>query len=189
MTKRKRLTLVALAATTLAVTACTPEQVATIERIYGVDFTPAETRELVAAPDLRIKTPLGWVEADGTISPYVAPAGSRCPQWFGAVMLAGWPEADWPKVDTIIWGESRCIPTVHTNASDGYIFRNDDSYSLFQINMKAHRSWVLPLIGGDVTRLYDPVTNAWIARRLYEKAVDYYGCGWRPWSTRDRRWC
>lgn len=186
---RQRLTLLALAATTLTLTACTPEQLATMERLYGVDFTPAEERELLDAPDGRVKTELGWLEVDGSLSPYVAPEGSRCPQWFGAAMLAGWPEEDWPKVDRIIWGESRCDPNVHTDASDGAMFSRDDSHGGFQINLKAHRSWVLPLIGGDVTRLYDPYTNAWIGRRMYEQAVDYWGCGWRPWSTRDRSWC
>lgn len=191
MRLRKRLALVALAATTLALTACTPEQIATLEKLYRVDFTPAEERELLAAPDGRVKTALGWLEADGTFSAYVAPAGSRCPQWFGTAMLAGWPEADWAKLDHVMWGESRCNPNVlNDNPRTG-----DYSVSLLQVNIKpgiGTRPFIGPLVDWDFDRLYDPYTNLWVGRRMYDlwKSNKWSkNCGWWGWSARDRSWC
>jgi hypothetical protein len=59
-----------------------------------------------------------------------------------------------------------------------------------QVNLKAHRSWVRPIVGGDWSRLYDPVTNLSVARILYFRAQDWIGCGWQPWrTTKQSHWC
>ena len=107
----------------------------------------------------------------------------RCPEYRQVALDAGWSEADWPRLDAIIWRESRCTPTVHTVAN------RDDSYGLVQLNMKAHRRWVGPLVGGDFTQLLDPATNLAVARQLFNMAQTTYGCGWQPWQTRKTRWC
>lgn len=190
---RKRTTLVAAIIAALTLTACTPEQIATWERIHGVKLSAEDRRAAIAAPDIRIKTALGWIETDGTITPYAAPAGSKCPQWFGTAMMAGWPEGDWSKLDRIMWGESRCRPEVHAHPGNG--FPRDDSRGLVQINTKAgsgNRPFIGPLVDWDWDRLYDPHTNLWVARRMY----DYWQanswskrCGWWGWTTRDRSWC
>ena len=123
------------------------------------------------------------VEVTTTTAAPQAPEGSLCPQWFAAALAAGWPESDWARIDYIMWRESRCTPSVHTVA------KHDDSYGLVQLNMKAHRRWVSPLVGGDFNQLLDPVTNLTIARQLFGMAQDTYGCGWQPWQTKKTRWC
>jgi hypothetical protein len=112
----------------------------------------------------------------------------RCIDFKDEALAAGWSESDWPILDKIIWRESRCKPNVRNKRG------RDDSYGLMQLNMKAHRKWVRPLVTdengfADFDRLYDPLTNLTIARVLYEKADDMWGCGWRPWHTRKTKWC
>jgi hypothetical protein len=108
----------------------------------------------------------------------------RCPQFRQAALDAGWSEADWPRLDAIIWRESRCTPTAHNGRG------RDDSFGLLQLNMRAHRSWVRPLVDGDFTRLFDPVTNLTVGRALFDRAAEQMGCGWQPWVTRKTRgWC
>lgn len=155
---------------------CTPQQIDWIERVYRVDLSPKAERELAQAPNVRVTTPYGWLNTNGTITPYVAPAGSRCPEHFGAAMQAGWAEADWSRLDYIIYRESRCQSGVYNGVG------RDNSYGLMQLNMKAHRAWVGPLVGWDFSRLWDPVTNLSVARHLFVMADDAYRCGWQPWA-------
>lgn len=176
-----RLTIIALVAT-LTLAACTPEQLATYERETGIRLDAS----LVELPDVPIRLADGReVMPDGSVTATpVAPAGSRCPQHFAASLVAGWSVTDWPKLDYIMYRESRCDPRVHNTRG------RDDSYSLAQVNMKAHRRWVMPLIDNDLSRLFDPTTNLRIARRLYEMAQQTYGCGWQPWkTTKQASWC
>lgn len=113
-----------------------------------------------------------------------APAGSKCGEWFDEALAAGWSVEQWPILDAIMWRESRCRPDVYNGRG------RDRSYGLLQLNMRAHRSWVRPLVDGDFTRLWDPVTNLTVGRALFDKATDMYGCGWKPWVTRKTRgWC
>lgn len=112
------------------------------------------------------------------------PSTDRCPQYRQTALDAGWSEADWERLDQIIWRESRCTPTAHNGRG------RDDSYGLVQLNMRAHRGWVRPLVDGDFDRLFDPATNLTVARHLFDRAADAYGCGWQPWTTRKTRgWC
>jgi hypothetical protein len=111
-----------------------------------------------------------------TTTPSV-PASALCPQWWDEARVAGWPEWALPHLDYVMWRESRCLPTAHNPRPP------DDSYGLVQLNMRAHRSWVGPLVDGDFTRLFDPTTNLRTARRLFDMAQQAYGCGWQPWQT------
>jgi hypothetical protein len=191
MTKRKRWTLVALAATTLTLTACTPAQLKTLERLTGWTPTPTERRELIAAPDIPIGVVEGEILPDGTVRPWQAPAGSKCPQWYGTARLAGWPAHEWERLDYVMWRESRCDPSVlNDNPSTG-----DYSISLLQVNIKpgiGTRPFIGPLVDYQWDRLYDPYTNLWVGRRMYElfstKSWSNY-CGWWGWSARNRSWC
>ena len=151
---------------------------------------PAEPTDVASVPDIvapattAIDATTTTVEATTTTTAApVAPEGSLCPQWFAAALAAGWPESDWQRIDYVMWRESRCTPSVHTVAN------RDDSYGLVQLNMKAHRRWVGPLVGGDFTQLLDPATNLAVARQLFNMAQTTYGCGWQPWQTRKTRWC
>ena len=106
-----------------------------------------------------------------------APSGSKCPQHYAAAIRAGWKPGDWRKLDAIMWRESRCKPS----AFNGSNRTRDTSYGVVQLNMRAHRSWVGPMVGWDFTRLYHVETNLRVARKLYER------CGWGPWTK--PYWC
>lgn len=162
-------------------TSCTPAQLATLERLYG----DMPDRRVLRLPDAPGTLHDGrTLNLDGSITAPVAPAGSRCPQHYTASLAAGWTVGDWSKLDYIMYRESRCIPTAYNGRG------MDDSYGLLQNNMKAHRSWVGPLVGWDFSRLFDPVTNLRIGRTLYHKARAAYGCGWQPWrATNSAGWC
>ena len=113
-----------------------------------------------------------------------APDGSKCPQHYAAAMQAGWSPEQWPKVDFIIWRESRCNPRAYNGRG------RDNSFGLMQLNMKAHKSWVGPFVGWDFSVLYDPMTNLAFAKALYDRAQKMYGCGFQPWrTTKQRHWC
>lgn len=180
---RSRISLAALAAA-LTLTACTPEQLATWTAETGIRLDARTEAELLALPDVPGRLPDGrTLLVDGRVTGPVAPAGSKCPEHYAAALAAGWPASDWERLDHIIWRESRCIPTAHNPRG------RDDSYGILQLNMKAHRGWVRPLVGNDFSRLFDPATNLRIGRTLYDMAIEHYGCGWRPWTTRSTRWC
>jgi hypothetical protein len=119
----------------------------------------------------------------GHCSAPTSTTADRCPEFRQTALDAGWSEADWPRLDAIIWRESRCMPMAHNGRG------RDDSYGLVQLNMRAHRSWVRPLVDGDFGRLFDPATNLAVARQLFDRAEDAYGCGWQPWTTKRTRWC
>lgn len=159
-------------------TGCTPEQVTTWERLSGTNIPTDLEAQILASPDTAYSTPWGVINTDGSVTPHAAPAGSRCPQHYGAAMAAGWTPAQWPRIDYIMYRESRCQPGVHNGKG------RDNSYGLMQLNMKALKSWVGPLVGWDFTRLFDPYTNLSVARNLYGRAQKMFGCGWHPWRMR-----
>jgi len=169
-----RLTIIALVAT-LTLAACTPEQLATYERVTGIRLDAS----LVDLPDVPIRLGDGReVMPDGSVTPVpVAPAGSKCPQHYAASLVAGWGVTDWPKLDRIMYRESRCNASVVNNNAR----TKDASRGLTQLNLLAHRGWISPLVGGDFDRLYDPGTNLRVARVLYNR------CGWGPWTK--PYWC
>jgi hypothetical protein len=166
-----------------------------LETQFGIKFDAATRKQLIDAPDMPIVTVNGEIMPDGTVRPWVAPPGSRCGQWYGLSRVAGWPAADWDKLDYILWRESRCDPTVYTDIRKGHIFRNDNSWGLLQINVKpgiGTQPFIGPLVGWDWSKLADPYTNLWVGRQMYEyhKVSRWAGyCGWKPWSTRNKSWC
>lgn len=168
-------TMCATLAVVLAASACTPMQLSTYERRTGTTIPKALKERLLAAPDEPFVMVDGTIFPDGKFVKHVAPAGSLCPQWYGHARAAGWLATDWPRLDRIIYRESRCNPKAHNPRYP------DDSYGLMQLNMRAHRSWVGPMVGWDFTRLFDPTANLKVARVLYNKAASAYGCGWQPW--------
>ena len=104
---------------------------------------------------------------------------SNIDRWYRDAVRAGWPTEDWERLACIIYRESRGQPDAHNPRYP------DDSYGLIQLNMRAHRKWVGPLVEGDFTRLFDGYTNLLHGRALYDLAVGYYGNGWRPWVATD----
>lgn len=170
-----RTKILVLAGIAILTAACTPIQLQQFSEVTGVTFDAQTEQDLLALPDAPMRVNNGMIHPDGTYEQYVAPAGSKCPQWYDEAMSAGWTHTDWSKLDRVIWRESRCDNTVYNGRG------RDNSYGLMQLNMLAHRGWVGPLVGWDFNRLYDPVTNFTIARELYNKARSAYGCGWQPW--------
>ena len=82
--------------------------------------------------------------------------------------------------------ESRGNPRAHNNnASTG-----DNSYGLFQINMRGYLGQARRLEyvldwNGD---LWDPVTNAWVAYEMSNRGRDWGAWGFGPNAYRDRPW-
>lgn len=144
----------------LALTACTPTQIAQVEQVTGVTFTAEQRTILLAIPD-----PLP--------DAYPYPPVER---WHQTAIDTGWGD-DWARLACVIDRESDGNPDAHT------VGRHDNSFGLTQLNMLAHHTWVGPLVGYDYTRLYDPTTNLTVARHLYTLASDVYGNGWQPWGT------
>ena len=179
---KKVLSTVAGATLISLTVACTPEQIASLKE-HGIVMTEAQEAEWLELPDVDRTLGNKTFHTDGRVSISAVPPGSKCPQHYEEALDAGWSHDQWSRIDYVMYRESRCNPNVHNPVG------RDDSYGLMQLNMKAHRSWVGPIVGWDFTRLYDPTTNLRIAKVLYDKAVDYYGCGWKPWTTRNTKWC
>ncbi len=141
--------------------------------IYVADLVPAargRQMRVVAPPTTTIPTPT------------VGPARYQHPvedvdRWYESAIAAGWSEADWPRLACIIHRESRGEATAHNPRYP------DDSYGLIQLNMRAHRKWVGPLVGGDFDRLFNGYTNLKTGRTLFDMAVGYYDNGWQPWNA------
>jgi hypothetical protein len=138
----------------------------------GGDLATAERgRQVqVVAPPTTVPTPTTTIEP----ARYHHPV-EDVDRWYESAIAAGWSEADWPRLACVIHRESRGNPAAHNPRYP------DDSYGLIQLNMRAHRKWVGPLVGGDFNRLFNGYTNLSIGRTLFDKAVGYYGNGWRPW--------
>jgi hypothetical protein len=172
--------LLMAAVSIVMLTSCTSIQLETYSEKTGINFTQEQIDLLVSLPDKPIEIGADTIHPNGTVETSTAPAGSKCPQHYDEAMKAGWSQNDWSRLDKIIWRESRC-------QSDAYNGRGrDNSYGLMQLNMKAHRKWVGPLVEWDFNKLYDPLTNLTIAKELYNKAQKHYRCGWQPWAMRCR---
>jgi hypothetical protein len=150
-----------------ALTACTPAQLAHL----GLDPGAPEHQPFLDLPDAPLHLADRVVWPDGNVS--VAPAGSRCPQWYGYAKAAGWQDAEWATLDRVMWRESRCQPGAHNPHG------RDNSFGLTQLNMRAHAGWVGPIVDWDFNRLFDPATNLRVARVLFERV---HG-SWSPWRA------
>lgn len=119
------------------------------------------------------------------------PENSRCVQYHATAVAAGLDADMMARWDLIMWRESRCRADAH-NASDP----NGGSHGLVQINgywcrpsRWSANGWLQDRgILASCDDLYDPWINLLAAAAIFEhSAAD--GCGWRPWTTRDTRWC
>ena len=149
-----------------ALTACTPAQLAHL----GLDPGAPEHQPFLDLDDHPLYLADRIVWPDGNVS--VAPPGSKCPQWYGHAKAAGWQDAEWATLDRVMWRESRCQPGAHG------VGPRDDSRGLVQVNLKAHRSWIGPMVNWDFGVLFDPATNLRYGRIIFERAG-----GWSPWRA------
>lgn len=168
------------AITAFVLSACTPVQLDVWTQITGNPVSSETRQTLLDQPDYPLRLADGRsINADGSVTP-----PGKCSHHYAAAMRAGWSPDQWSKLDVIMWRESRCFPTAYNGRG------RDDSYGLLQLNMKAHRKWVSPLVGGDLSRLYDAETNLRVGKELFDKARAAYGCGFQPWkTTKQRDWC
>ena len=116
-----------------------------------------------------VRVARGVQVVDPPVNPPVAPSSSRCPNAYLPAMFAGWPDADWPTLDAIIWRESRCTPGAWHVNRNGTV----DS-GLMQIN-SVHWGW-LEAEGITPAMLLDGYWNMRAARLLWLRA------GWAPWA-------
>lgn len=90
-----------------------------------------------------------------------------CGEWRNLALAVGWPESEWPRLNYIIWRESRCLPWADSGPDHG----------LTQIN-RIHTDW-LAMMGWTHEDMYVPELNLTFAYRLWETS------GWRPWGFDD----
>lgn len=190
---RSRLITAAIAAT-VVLTACTPEQVAVIESHVG-PLNADSRAALLALPDAPARLPDGrTVATDGKVSGVVAPAGSKCPEWYSIALEAGWPASDWERVDYIIHRESRCDPRAHNRSDPMSGSRGGAQINGFWCKPNRYESHPAGYLGAKgilstCEDLFDPLTNLRAARAIYDYGVERGQCPWRPWTTRSTRWC
>jgi len=114
----------------------------------------------------------------------VVPSWARCPQWWRAAQRAGWTAADMATLDLIMWGESRCQPTVVSSTND---------HGLTQINAR-HLSTpgyaqLCARSRGRICSTADlakPQRNLRAARILADVAESWFSCEWQPWRVAGR---
>ena len=113
------------------------------------------------------------------VSVLTPPPGSLCPQFWGLGVLAGFTVTEMVTVDKLMWRESRCQPAAWNKQDPG-----TGSRGLVQINSSWHGWLKRQGIIRDITDLFDPETNLWAARAVYEYGVGRYGWGFYPWALK-----
>lgn len=102
---------------------------------------------------------------------------AKCPQWWHLAASVGWRKNLLPKLDEIMWRESRC-DLYQINRKDP----NRGSWGLMQVN----GFWVKYLSSRGILErlrdLQDPETNLRSALAIYNYADDKHGNGWGPWG-------
>jgi hypothetical protein len=111
---------------------------------------------------------------------------AHCPDYSSIVAYVGFPLAERSQAHKVMHRESRCLPYVF-NSKDP----NGGSIGLFQINMfwcKPSRyfedGWLqFQGIVDDCSDLYNPLTNAFAAKAIFDYSFDRNGSGWHPWRV------
>jgi hypothetical protein len=101
-----------------------------------------------------------------------------CPQIWSLAVDVGWPEEWLPRLDEIVWAESRCQHDVISSTYD---------YGWTQINWAAHGDR-LTANGLSREALLVPVTNLTEALWIAQYAAEHYGCWSQPWYM-SGDWC
>ena len=110
--------------------------------------------------------------------------GFKCPKAIAIAIQAGFTKKDLPKLDKIVYRESRCNPKSvgYNRRADGSVWSID--YGLTQIN---NYSWITYLRDRNIikksTDLLHPFTNMKAARALYNYSLQNGGDPWRQWRT------
>lgn len=109
----------------------------------------------------------------------------RCGHWLDDALHVGWSRSDLPKLDYVLWRESRCKSGVF-NALDP----NGGSRGLMQIN----QFWCLPNkyspsgwlqfqgILNSCAELSNPVINLRAGLAIFKYSQKRNNNGWQPWG-------
>lgn len=98
-------------------------------------------------------------------------AYGKCGEYHDLAIKVGWPEEEWPRLQEVIWRESRCT----TEAWNGH------DAGLTQIN-QIHSKWLLDFGWSHPNDMFDPEKNLTFALRLWETS------GWKPWRFSGTTW-
>jgi hypothetical protein len=140
--------------------ACTPREIRAWHAWHDSD--PRAAEDYANQPDIQTEL----AAPPGTLPPVVdvvANARGRCAEWYDEAMAAGFSDAQWPTVDRVMFGESRCQPGAYNPSG---------ARGLMQIL----GSWADDC-GGSPGDLFSPGFNLRCARHVL--AVQ----GWQAWSA------
>lgn len=111
------------------------------------------------------------------LSSITIPVDAKCPQWWPLAVSEGWSKQQLPKLDAIMFRESRCN-LYAINRQDP----NKGSWGLMQVN----GFWVKYLSSRNILErlrdLQDPSINLRSALAIYNYADAKHGNGWGPWG-------
>lgn len=87
-----------------------------------------------------------------------------CGEYHDLAIKVGWPEEEWPRLQQVMWRESRCTTEAWNGADAG----------LTQIN-QIHSQWLSDMGWSHPNDMFNPEYNLTFALRLWETS------GWKPW--------
>jgi len=103
---------------------------------------------------------------------------ARCGEWWPLAIEVGWTVDDLPRIDEIMWAESRCQPDAVSPTRD---------YGLMQVNRKVWRDFV-EVRGYVMDDLLDPRIGLMFGLLIAEEAQTLGWCRWQPWYM-SGDWC
>lgn len=110
--------------------------------------------------------------------------GFKCPRAMALALQAGFRKRDLPRLDYIIYRESRCRPEAvgYNKRKDGTVWSKD--YGLTQIN---DYSWITYLRNKRIVKssveLLHPLTNLRAAKALFDYSKEEGLDPWHQWRT------
>ena len=164
-------------------------------KLFGIGITLSffllflSVAEAVSAPEVsenvERRLPRESTTTTSTLPPAPpVPADAKCGGFWNLSREVGWQEEHLPKLDYVIWRESRCTPNAF-NALDP----NGGSAGLTQINyFWTSKTRYYPRgylqtqnVLRDKSELFDARTNLAAALVIFDYSEEVNGCGWKPW--------
>ena len=101
-----------------------------------------------------------------------------CGEYYDTAIRAGWTPEEWPKLQKIMYRESRCLPDACSQSDSGRVCRD---WGLMQINEYSWRRHIIAQ-GYKMADMHNPYSNLKFARWIYELEVSNGGTGWGAWK-------
>ena len=95
----------------------------------------------------------------------------KCGEYHDLAIKVGWPEEEWPRLQQVMWRESRCTTEAWNGADAG----------LTQIN-QVHTQWLSDMGWTHPNDMFNPEYNLTFALRLWQTS------GWKPWRFSGTTW-